>query len=170
MVPVRRLVASFGACTLSLQKAEKKHVFWGKNVCGRDMFRSVCCAFWCLWHYFTQQQRHYLTQHPAFEPKFDQIRDKFRWQSRLGWTSHMSAACLLLWCSVAENDLDLRYFLTRTMNATCVKSHTSKWSPSAPRHCWRRFLNALTAGPFHATETVSPLQQKSKKHYFTQHP
>ena len=30
--------------------------FWGKNVCGRDMSRSVCCAKWCRRHYLTQQR------------------------------------------------------------------------------------------------------------------
>ena len=37
-------------------EAEKNMFFGSKNVCGRDMSRSVCCALWCVSHYFTQQK------------------------------------------------------------------------------------------------------------------
>ena len=78
MVPVRCLVASFGACTLSLQKPIKNMFFGVKTFVGETCLGQSVALYGACDTNLTQQQRHYLTQHPAFEPKFDQIRARFR--------------------------------------------------------------------------------------------
>ena len=77
-------------------------------------------------------------------------------------------------CSVAENDWDLWYFLTRTVNATSVKSHASKWPSVGIETLLKAILEPDRSSAFkdHFTQQKRsvPSQQKSKSDYLTQHP
>ena len=112
-------------------KSRVKRVFWGKNVCGREKSRSVCCALWCVSHYFTVQvdalfhgtSRRTISRNNQ-HLSLNLIRSEPGSDDNLGWE----------W-------LGFMLFFDSNQECNICKSHASKWLR------WRRFWSPTAAVP-----------------------